>query len=221
MRRVGDAGKHEVDDVVGQVVLAVGDEGLLAEEPEGSILGALRLGGDGTELGARLRLGQIHGHHPFARDELGQVTLLEVFGCVGEERMDGAAVQHRADSEGGIGPVPDLLQGHLQHHRQALSAPFGRAADPVPAGFAPAPVRLLPAWRHGDDAVGERNADAVAGLVQGSKLIFSEPAGFLDDRVGCFLVEIGKGAGGDQAVEPAVGPQCKRDFSQRCGTAHE
>ena len=36
--RVGDAGQHEVDDVVGEVVLAVGDEDLLAGDAPGAVV---------------------------------------------------------------------------------------------------------------------------------------------------------------------------------------
>ena len=40
-RRVGQARQHEMDDVVGEVVLAVGDEDLLAGDAVGSVAGAL------------------------------------------------------------------------------------------------------------------------------------------------------------------------------------
>ena len=43
-RRVGQARQHEMDDVVGEVVLAVGDEDLLPGERVGAVVGALGSG---------------------------------------------------------------------------------------------------------------------------------------------------------------------------------
>ena len=40
-RSVGQARQHEVDDVVDQVVLAIGDEDLLAGDPVGAVAGPL------------------------------------------------------------------------------------------------------------------------------------------------------------------------------------
>ena len=74
-RRVRRAREHEVDDVLGVVVLAVGDEDLLAEELVRAV--ALRHGARAhrREVGARLRLGQVHRAGPRAGDHLRQVTL--------------------------------------------------------------------------------------------------------------------------------------------------
>ena len=66
-RRAGQPGEDEMDDVLGHVVLAVGDEDLLAEQAIGSVLGALRPGSDRVEVGAGLRLGEVHGARSTAR----------------------------------------------------------------------------------------------------------------------------------------------------------
>ncbi len=63
-RRAGQAGENEMDDVLRHVVLAIGDEDLLAEQAIGSVLGALRPGPHGVEIGPRLRLGEVHGPGP-------------------------------------------------------------------------------------------------------------------------------------------------------------
>ena len=72
-RRVGQAREHEMDDVLGHVVLAVGDEDLLAEQAIGSVLGALGPGPDRVEVGAGLRLGQVHRPGPPAADHRGEI----------------------------------------------------------------------------------------------------------------------------------------------------
>ena len=61
------AREHQMDDVVGVVVLAVGDEDLLAVELEAAVgLRRRRARAHRGEIGARLRLGQVHGAGPHA-----------------------------------------------------------------------------------------------------------------------------------------------------------
>ena len=76
--RVGQLGEHQVDDVVGQVVLAARAEDLLAGDREAAVAPRLGLGADQAEVGAGLRLGERHRAEPFARDQLGQVGCLEL-----------------------------------------------------------------------------------------------------------------------------------------------
>ncbi len=66
-RRVGEPGEHEVDDVLGNIMLAVGDEYLLPEEAVGSIAARLCPRRERTEVGPRLRLRQVHGRGPCRR----------------------------------------------------------------------------------------------------------------------------------------------------------
>ena len=65
-RRVRRAGEHEMDDVLGHVVIAIGDEDLW---PGDQI--ALAIGNGAAaqrpDIGARLGLGQVHGAGPLAR----------------------------------------------------------------------------------------------------------------------------------------------------------
>jgi hypothetical protein len=68
-RRVGQARQHQVDDVVGEVVLAEGDEDLLAEDAVVPSPRARR-GCGSAEVGTGLRLGQVHRAGPLARDHL-------------------------------------------------------------------------------------------------------------------------------------------------------
>ena len=81
-RRVGRAREDEVDDVVGVVVLAVGDEDLAAVDPVAAVALRHRLRADRGEIGAGLRLGQVHRAGPLAGDHLRQVGALERVGAV-------------------------------------------------------------------------------------------------------------------------------------------
>ena len=77
-RRALDAGEHEMDDVVGEVVLAGGDEDLLPGDGVGAVRlrDGLRL--DEPEIGAAMRLGQVHRAGPLAGRHLRQVARLQV-----------------------------------------------------------------------------------------------------------------------------------------------
>jgi hypothetical protein len=71
-RRVRRAREHHMHDVLGHVVLAIGDEDLL---PGNAIDGAVldRPRPQGADIGAGLGLCQVHGPGPFAADQLRQI----------------------------------------------------------------------------------------------------------------------------------------------------
>ena len=112
-RRIGQPRQHEVDDVVGEVVLAVGDEDFLPGDAVGAVGCALGLGAQRADVGARLRLGELHGAHPFAGHELAEIDALELVGAIGGERLGRAHGQHRADAEGHRGEFHISMQAAL------------------------------------------------------------------------------------------------------------
>ena len=189
-RRVRQPRQHEMDDVVGEIVLAIGDEDLLAGDAVAAVAGALGLGAQRADVGAGLRLGELHRAHPFAGDELGEIGALERIAAVGGERLDRAHGQHRADAERHRGRVPHLDAGGIDRVRQRLAAPFGRRREPVPAGGRPGAVGLLPARRRGDGAVLERRAVPVADLVERRDDVGREAAGFRQHGIDDVLAEI-------------------------------
>ena len=66
-RRIGQPRQHQVDDVVGEIVVAVGDEDLLAGDAVvPSRARALGARAQRAEVGAGLRLGQVHRAGPLA-----------------------------------------------------------------------------------------------------------------------------------------------------------
>ncbi len=130
-RRALDAPQNHVDDVVGVVVVAPGDEDLLAEEP---VVIALRHGARAhlPEVGAGLRLRQHHGAGPFAARHLGQEELLLRLGAAELERVHGAVRQHRTKLEGEVGGAPELLHRAVQGLRHALAAEARIGAELLP-----------------------------------------------------------------------------------------
>ena len=181
--RVGQPCQHEVDDVVGEVVLAVGDEDLLPGDLVGAVVCAHRLGAQRADIGAGLRLGQLHGAHPFAGHQLAEIDALELVGAVGGKRLGRAHGQHRADAERHRGGIPHLDAGGVERVRQRLAAPLRRQRNRVPAGRGPAAIGLLPARRHGDGAVLERRAEFVANRIERRDHVGGVAAGLLQHGV--------------------------------------
>ena len=89
-RRAVDSRQHQMDDVVGEVVLAGGDEDLLACDGVGAIGLRRRAGLDEAEIGAAMGLRQAHRACPLARGHLRQVSRLEIFAPMNPEGGDRA-----------------------------------------------------------------------------------------------------------------------------------
>ena len=181
LRCVGQSRQNEVDDVVGEIVLAVADEDLLAGDTIAAVPARLRPGADGAEIRARLRLGQIHRRRPLAGDELAQIPLLEVFAPVRGDRFHAAEGQERGHAKSEARAVPHLEAAGIEQLRQTLSAVFGRTGQRVPTGGGPGLVGLLEARCRGDDAVAQLRAMAIAGPVDRRQHLPAEPRRFLQN----------------------------------------
>ncbi|MNI02928.1 hypothetical protein D3C73_558190 [compost metagenome] len=99
-RCVRQTGEDQMDDVVGGVMFAPGDENLLAEDAIGAVVARLRAGLQHPEIGAGMRFRQVHGAGPLAGHHLFQKDLLEFIRAVGCERLDRAHRQCRGQREG-------------------------------------------------------------------------------------------------------------------------
>ncbi len=179
-RGVRRAGQHEMRDVLRHVVFAVGDEDLRAEHLERAV--ALRLGAraDEREIGAGLRLGEVHRAGPLACDELRQVALLQFVGTRGEQRFDGAIGQERTQRERNVRGVHHFDAGRGDQFGQRLSAELGRMHHALPAAFAELAERVLEAGRRRDDAVGKRARVLVAFEVERRQHLAVEFRGFVE-----------------------------------------
>ena len=121
-RRAFDPGQHQVDDVLGQVVLAGGNPDLLAGDLVGPVGLRNRLGAQQAQVRAALRLGQVHGPAPLERGELRQIEVLLLLGPRRVDRRIGAVGQARIHRERHVGRRAHLREGQVDHVRQALAA---------------------------------------------------------------------------------------------------
>ena len=74
LRRTDHARQHQVDDILGHVVLAPGDENFGTEHFVAAVSLRLCAGAHRCQIAASLRLGQVHGACPFAADQVFQVN---------------------------------------------------------------------------------------------------------------------------------------------------
>ena len=131
--RIGQAGQHEMHDVIGHVVVAIGDEDLRALDAIAAVVSALGAGAQRADIGAGLRLGELHGAGPFARHQFLQIDFFQLLAAMGVERLDRGERQQRAEAEGDVRRAPDFGAGGVDRHRQALAAESFRARHRVPA----------------------------------------------------------------------------------------
>ena len=144
--RVRRAREHQVDDVVGQVVLAVGDEDLLARD---QVLACPALGARAHEGQVRpgLRLGEVHRPGPPAFDHLRQVGLLQSIRTAQQQRFDRALGEKGAQRKAEVRALPHLLHRRRYQPRKPLPAPLVLEGQRVPPAVAELAVRVAKAAR--------------------------------------------------------------------------
>ena len=102
-RRVRQARQHQVDDVLGEVLLATADEDLAAADRVAAVGLRLGAGAQEGEVGAGLGFGQAHGAGPFAAHQLAQVVAPQRLVAMLVQGQHGALGQPRIDAEGQAG----------------------------------------------------------------------------------------------------------------------
>ncbi len=230
-RSVGAARQHHMDDVRGEVMVAVGDEDLLAGDPvmlaPFRVVCRDRAGAQRAEIRPGLRLGQVHRPGPFAGDQPAEIARLLLGRAIGLQHFDRGHVEQRAQREAHAGRAPHLGHRHREGERQTLPAIFGIGGEPVPAALDMAPIGLAKPRRGPHHAVFEDAADPVARSVQRRQHRFGEPRRLAQDRfdhvgVGGLAARrsrgrlqrkahIGERRGiGHGTIPPAGAPECSR-----------
>src|SRR5690606_34015443 len=118
--RVGQACEYQVHDVVGEVVLAGGDEDLCAGDRVAAVGRRLGTGLEQAQVAAAMRLGQAHGAGPAPFDDgLEEDLALPVLAVVGE-RLDRAVRKQREVAPRQVGRIDHFLDRDDGGLRQAL-----------------------------------------------------------------------------------------------------
>ena len=141
-RCVRDSCQHQVHDVVGHVVLAVGDEDLLAEDSPGAIGRRHSLGGERADIAPGLWFGEVHGAAPLAGHHSFQVDLALAFAAVVQHSVDGALRQEWTQREPHVGAGQDLLHCDRHQPRERSAAVLDRERNGAPTGINVFAVRI-------------------------------------------------------------------------------
>ena len=165
-RRVGRAREHEVEDVVDEVVLAPGDEDLLAVEQPEAVGTGTRRGAQRADVGARGRLGHAHRGAPLAAHQRAQVALLLLRRRPPGEEVDPAVGERRHERQREVRRGEQLLQRRGRHRSESPTADVGGRGGAAPAAVGERAPGALDLGRDRDRAVGcEPRAERVAGPV--------------------------------------------------------
>ncbi len=182
-RGVGQAGQYDVDDVLGHVVLASGDEDLGAGDLVAAVGLRLGLGAQHAQVGTAVRLGQAHGAGPLAGYQLGQVGLLLLGSAVGMQGVHGAVGQAGVHAPGPVGFTDHFTHGHAERLRQALAAVLDVVGQARPAAFDELLIGLLEAGRRLHAGLAPGTALGIADAVQRCQHLLTELRAFIENGI--------------------------------------
>jgi hypothetical protein len=156
------AGQDEVDDVLGPVEVAVGDEALHAADRPGAVAVVDRLGGPGADVGAGVGLGEDHRPAPLALDP-GRTQRSRCSSVTRGSAMAAKNGPAQYISAAGFAPVSMALAAHLQAGRGTEAAEVLGEVERAPAALEVGVEAGVDAGGDGDVAVGvELQLDPVA-----------------------------------------------------------
>ncbi len=181
------ARENEVDDIVGEVMLAESDEDLLSLDPVEAGVRALGdlLGGRAqrADVAARGGLGQVHRAVPLAGDQLGKPGRTLLLGAIGHQRVDRAGGEDAAERKAHVRAAERFDHHGREGEGQVLPAIFAGAVDTAPARVDELLIRVLEARGHGDLAVLPFGILRVADAVERGVDVGGELADTGDDRL--------------------------------------
>jgi len=172
-----------MDNVVREILLAGGNENLLAGNFVGSVAIGNRLRLQQAQIGAAMGLGQVHGPAPFAGDHVRQIHLFLLVGAVVINRVGCAASETGIHAERHIRRRDHLRHRDRQNIRQPLTTIFRIERKALPAALFVDFIGFLEALRRRDRAIGVTGAAfLVAGMIDRVQHIRGHFGPFLENR---------------------------------------
>ncbi|MNF83310.1 hypothetical protein D3C84_656320 [compost metagenome] len=183
-----------MDDVLGQVLLAAGDEDLGAADAVAAVGLGLGAGADDTEVGAGMGLGEAHGAGPAALVHRRQVGVLQFRAGVGVDGQAGTGREGGIQGEAGVGGVEHFLELHGEHLGHAHAGVVRVAGEPDPAALDIGGIGFLEARRGAHHAFAPLCAFFVAAAVERGDQLAGDLGGFFQDGVGGVAIDpLGQG----------------------------
>mmetsp|Transcript_15960 Transcript_15960/g.52271 ORF Transcript_15960/g.52271 Transcript_15960/m.52271 type:complete len:219 (-) Transcript_15960:51-707(-) len=160
------------------------DEDLCAGNSISAIALRLGLGADHAQIGAAMRLCQVHRARPFARNHLGQVKLFLLLrsGCL--DRRASAIGKAGIHRKGLIGGAGEFLHQKTENMRQTLATELLWLGNRAPPAFNIGLIGFLEAIWGCDRAIFMARATLfITNLVDRSENFRTELAGFVHNRI--------------------------------------
>ncbi len=231
--RPGRAGKHQVDDVLGELVVAAADPHLVAADPVGAVRLALGARGDVAQRRAGLGLAEAHGAEVASLEHRGHPAFDLIRRGVREQQVRVRPGEERVAGGSHVRGREPHARGLRDHRRQAGPTHLGRQGHPTE----PRPVER--SQGRSDLVVDthprpvERRLLHVAAVVVRSEPLGGDLLGELQHRVDGLAVVLAERVAGQQRVqakplvqqevEVSAGQQERRhrflESDRRCGTA--
>ena len=215
------ARQDQVHDVLGQVVIAVGDEDLLSEEA----IGAVRLRHSARahlrEIRTGLRLGQVHRAGPGALDQPRQIRLLLLIAAGDQQRLDRTIGQQRTQCERQVGRLHHLHARGTDHFRKTLPAELGRMLDALPARLAKRAKRRTESRAGGDLAIRPASRLRVSAPVERRDHLTHEAAVLLEHGLHGFIGRLLAARQLLDLLQSCQFVQHELHVLDRCRVAHE
>ena len=127
--------QHQMNDVFGQIMLACGDEYFLPCQRIRTIGLRHGFGFDQAQIGAALRLGEVHGAQPVASGHFRHIKRLLCRRAMLDQRRHSPLCQAGIHGEGHVGGGAEFIDQRPKHIGQALPAKFHRCRQPHPAAL--------------------------------------------------------------------------------------
>ena len=204
---VRQTSEDNVDNVLGQVVIAGGNENLGARQAIAAVGLWFGLGFHLAQIGAALGFGQAHGAGPAAFGQRCKVGLLLFVGTVQKNGIHGAEGQAGVHGEGPVGGAHHFLLQQSHGRRQALAAIFLRCRQSLPATHGVLLVGFAITGGCRDLTVLEFAAFLVAGEIEWAQYFLTEFCAFAENcihDIRCGVFTAGKGSVMARVVEHFV-----------------
>src|SRR5690606_5317107 len=181
LRRIGQTGQNDVDDVLGHVVLASRNKNLGTGDVVAAVCIRLSLGTQNTQVRTTVRLSQTHGASPDTGNQLGQINALLLFGAVGFHSGNSAVAQARIHTPRPVGATDHFAHDQAHGFRQTLTAELNRRAQRRPATLYILLIGFLEASRSFHSLFRPGAAFTVTDRIQRRKHLLTEFRPFTDN----------------------------------------
>ena len=208
--------KREMDDVLGQVVLARRREDLVPDDGVGAVVVRGRGGLEGAHVRARLWLGQEHGPGPFPRVQLLHEEGLLLLRPEGLDELAGAMRETAVHQKGEVRRVQVACGGRRHRPGHPLPAPLGVFGEGQPLALSKGAPGAVERLGDGHVPVVEAYADAVAIRLGREDLLDGERARLGDDQVDHLAVELGEPLVFGEALDLQLLVKDEIDISSVC-----